>query len=694
MARLPAALAERIALAGEGAAEIERTLAERAAGAACSPFDAYPAYRERGWVGTLRLEPRSKSPVPTGFSGREGVDPDDAQCASWAARGPGNLAIRMPSGVVGIDVDDYDAKEGKATLLTAEEAYGPLPDGPRSGNRGVDDPSCVHWFRVPEDAELHSPGPGVDLLQRHHRYAMAAPSLHPSGRRYEWYGTEGPEVPPRVDELPELPAAWMTGLSKRPAVGAAQSSRHDTMLAQVCAVVGDREDDRLPDLRAQFAAEVGPDRPGGEPEAFGEFDRAVRGALDRRGRGELAERHGSPATGSSRGGDDDPLYVDPNDPEALRRLRRLALDRWAREQLAADTARDLGIPEDDWAPVDLAAVDMEPVEPTLLRRTDGFPLLYPGRTHVLQGEPASGKSWVALYAVAERLMAGEPAAVVDLEDDARGVLGRLQSLGVPREVLLDPTRFRYLHPQGPLGGPKLAEYHRLVAGFGAELVLIDGLTALLSLHGLRSNEDVDIDRAYQLAIAPWVQAGATVVVTDHVTKSKEDRGRWAVGSQRKLGIVTGAVYSVERVRPFGRGSDGECRLAVQKDRGGYIEPRALDTSKRIADFRLDSRVDPDRPVASLGAPATGRADPAAGVESLYDPPGEELARVSRWIRDARGGRLTAKRQVREVKGLGGVKLDRVLERLIELSCVKAAHPTLGPWELVVVYGDAYEQGEL
>jgi hypothetical protein len=40
------------------------------------------------------------------------------------------------------------------------------------------------------------------------------PSIHPrTGTRYTWRNTAGPDVPPRVDELPELPATWLEGLT-------------------------------------------------------------------------------------------------------------------------------------------------------------------------------------------------------------------------------------------------------------------------------------------------------------------------------------------------------------------------------------------------------------------------------------------------------------------------------------------------
>src|SRR5665811_288715 len=59
-------------------------------------------------------------------------------------------------------------------------------------------------------------------------------------------------------------------------------------------------------------------------------------------------------------------------------------------------------PEDvpSWLPVDLSTYldgSHKPVVPTLLARTDGVCLLYPGLIHSLHGESESGKSLVAQY---------------------------------------------------------------------------------------------------------------------------------------------------------------------------------------------------------------------------------------------------------------------------------------------------------
>ena len=69
----------------------------------------------------------------------------------------------------------------------------------------------------------------------------------------------------------------------------------------------------------------------------------------------------------------------------------------------------------------------------------------------------------------------------------------------------------------------------------------------------------------------WLaRTGAAVVLVDHVTKSQEGRGRWAIGSERKLWGLDGAAYGFESLVPFGRGKTGLVKITVAKDRCGHI----------------------------------------------------------------------------------------------------------------------------
>jgi hypothetical protein len=172
-------------------------------------------YIAAGWSGVLPLSRGTKYPPPVGYTGRGGVWPDADTVERWAIDNPGgNIALRMPGYVIGIDVDHYGDKVGGDTLEALEQARGPLPPTWTSTSRGPGS-SGIRFYRVPDGVELPGVlGPCIEAIQHHHRYAVVAPSTV-DGRRYRWYAPDGTAAkrPPNVDELAELPAAWLEGWS-------------------------------------------------------------------------------------------------------------------------------------------------------------------------------------------------------------------------------------------------------------------------------------------------------------------------------------------------------------------------------------------------------------------------------------------------------------------------------------------------
>ncbi len=280
---------------------------------------AYPLYRDRGWS-VIKLRAGIKYPPPAGFTGRDGIDPSGADMHAWAEEEPGgNLAIRLPVEVIGIDVDAYGGKTGAQTLAEAEKRWGKLPYSPRSTSRD-DGISGIRLYRIPPGVELvgviEFPELGIgdiEICQRHHRYVMGWPSIHPSGRRYQWLGIDdGPlGEPPAPDDIPDLPAGWVEALTKpvhnhadlggngaydvRRALTEGEMSRRVAwkLGEAVAACDGANRHDHTRDnalgllrygkqgdsgvrpalkaLQKAFVAAVGPDRPGGTAQAADEF---------------------------------------------------------------------------------------------------------------------------------------------------------------------------------------------------------------------------------------------------------------------------------------------------------------------------------------------------------------------------------------------------------------------------------------
>lgn len=190
-------------------------------------------YRRLGWP-TVPLRPNSKVLAVEGFTGRHEAEMTDQDWAAYAdapnhppGRGGWNIAIRLPDGVIALDVDAYHG--GNETMEALLVELGELPPTPIS--RGRED-GGHYFYRVPPGTRLaNSAGKGVDLLQHHHRYSVVWPSVVDdrvfsapkvdghrdvvSGARrvYGWTLPDGLDSY-ALDAVPDLPAPWLEHLSR------------------------------------------------------------------------------------------------------------------------------------------------------------------------------------------------------------------------------------------------------------------------------------------------------------------------------------------------------------------------------------------------------------------------------------------------------------------------------------------------
>ncbi|QHB37510.1 DNA primase/polymerase [Mycobacterium phage Onyinye] len=246
------------------------------------PYSDYSKkYREMGWLGTLPLPPREKNPPPTGFTGSGRPYPTDVQVRRWAKEQPdGNLALRLAEvprerlkgrddipfiyagnnvdgwELLGIDVDDYGDKHGRAELEALETELGPLPRTALSSARfdgWEEHRSAIRIFLVPQGFRfMGKAGPSIDIVQKRHRFMAAYPSYNPDAKSlYEWrFGATSdglkdlelfePEKPsyglpdPGTDDVAILPESWFYHLSR-----GGQAETED--------VISDLSDDELVD---------------------------------------------------------------------------------------------------------------------------------------------------------------------------------------------------------------------------------------------------------------------------------------------------------------------------------------------------------------------------------------------------------------------------------------------------------------
>lgn len=492
---------------------------------------------------------------------------------------------------------------------------------------------------IGSDGEVVAKSSDVQVIHSFHRYSVVWPSVHPvTGTQYRWRDPKGNVSlnPPNVEDLTELPSALVEALavpepqvsekgsetaargllevldrerasgpmSQRVSVRLVKATndlagggRHDGTRDHVLELVrmGEQGDSgvhvALGMLRAAFVGEItkGKDARGTEREVGGEFDKLVASAArivvgkpSVEGTDTTSKRWRKglrvAAKALAPGGLWHPGTPYPGiDREQLREYGLLD-ENGNPPQASAEVERS------SWAPVDMfAALDGDEEDaPVVLSRTDGVRLFYPGKVHSVHGESESGKSWLVQCAAAECLNEGKSVLYMDFEADARSVGKRLLLLGVPAEVLRDPSLFAYVQPEGALDAPRDREAFEVSLSRTFDLAVIDGVTDSMGLFGYSVNENDDVAKwQRQLPKLLARKTGAAVVCVDHVTKGSDGRGRYAIGGQHKMAGLDGAAFIVEVTEPFAQGLAGKATVRVGKDRPGRI--RGLGVGWRVSD---------------------------------------------------------------------------------------------------------------
>jgi hypothetical protein len=283
---------------------------------------------------------------------------------------------------------------------------------------------------------------------------------------------------------------------------------------------------------------------------------------------------------------------------------------------------DLNAPPDDtpqepqrtptsWAPVDLtdALAGADIPAPELWKRSDGTPLIYRARVHWFQGESESCKSWAAQIIAATELNAGNDVLYIDFEDDERGVVARLRTLGAAVDAIA--AHLIYLRPDEALKDRQgrytdgWLDFTPLLEATQYSLGIIDGVTEAMTTEGLELISNADIATWMRLLPKRIAATGTAVICIDHVTKAVDGRGRYAIGGQHKLAGVTGAAYLFTTLRPLARAAGTEpveaaIDVSVTKDRPGYVRGRS-----------------PEGKVGTLAITAY----PDGDISTVLDPPG-------------------------------------------------------------------------
>jgi KaiC/GvpD/RAD55 family RecA-like ATPase len=295
-------------------------------------------------------------------------------------------------------------------------------------------------------------------------------------------------------------------------------------------------------------------------------------------------------------------------------------------------------------------------EPSILARADGHHIFYAGKINALFGESESGKTWVALEAVRQELDKGNTVFYLDFEDSVRGIYNRLNTLGAD---LRHFKTFLYSNPSEPLTQGAREALLTKIDQYRPSLIVLDGVNAAMNVMGLDLEKNKDATSFSQEVLRPMRLHNAAILTIDHVTKSKDNRGNYAIGAQAKRADIDGCAVAVEVEIAFGRGIDGALALKVTKDRPGFV--RAIcQEGKNLG-------------VANIKALGTGNIKITIEGATVQMPSIEKkMEQVSEFMEShgvEMGLNEIAKRMRSEGIAVGNDNLKVILESLVNRRCL-------------------------
>lgn len=348
-----------------------------------------------------------------------------------------------------------------------------------------------------------------------------------------------------------------------------------------------------------------------------------------------------------------------------------ARDRFDQERALTEALGTSTVVAQDYA--DVLDGTYETPSAEMLRRTDGEHLIYQGKVNALIGESESGKSLLAQALAVETINSGGRVLYMDFESDVKTVVSRLLQIGVDRDRM-DPRAgfFRYVNTESRHDATRAdQEAWEEHMQWGPALVVIDGVNSALGVYGRSYLDTEEYTKWFrELPYMLEQRHGITSVLVDHVTKSKDNRGRFAIGSQAKISTLTGVGLIVDVDQAPAAGHTGRLRLHVAKDRPGGV--RAIADQKMNTD-RTQLTAVVTISSTSKSSPITVVIDPpdalVRGVEAKRD---REEAKRAEDVREvlARAGEPLGRERIRSHIGCSVAAITKALESLVEDGEVK------------------------
>lgn len=259
-----------------------------------------------------------------------------------------------------------------------------------------------------------------------------------------------------------------------------------------------------------------------------------------------------------------------------------------------------------WQAIDLRAPEFaKPSDPPQL-----CGLIYAGKRHLLSGPPEAAKTLLALIFALEEIRAGGHVAVIDFESGPAETRRLLEDLGATSDEI---GAIDYFEPDGP---PTDCDIQAILDA-GATLAIIDALAGAYDASNLDDEKRREVERFARTWIRPLWQHDVATIAIDHVVKNVENRGRFSIGSERKLGAVD-VHLGLRANTQLHRGASGLITISTHKDRPAHLERPTAATVELHSDADTHA-------ITWRFQLATGDADPSDWRPTVL------MERVSRYI---------------------------------------------------------------
>jgi hypothetical protein len=234
------------------------------------------------------------------------------------------------------------------------------------------------------------------------------------------------------------------------------------------------------------------------------------------------------------------------------------------------------MPEDNF--VEAFAEGTSDDTPTVMPRTDGLGLLYPGRVNTVVGRRGCGKTWLAIKACIDVLEAGGRILYYDMEDSRSAWKARFETAGFDITTAVTEGRAVWVKPGDiPADAPEgITDY---ASGF--DLVVFDVMNRLITrLGGTPDTGNAETIWLYDNVFDILAHAGVCVLVLDHPNRrgqaANADLDDMAPGGgAMKMNNASGTVIAMRAVTAFTRERvGGNVALYCLKDRSGHFEEGA------------------------------------------------------------------------------------------------------------------------